>query len=252
MRNLSQEIKIINNTNDIDCKTTILFSVDEKFLRIYGIEMMIMCNALIDVHFHIHTIGKIEKMTNLIEEMIGLYNDISSLRKSKNKYLTFSIEELPDEKVDKSTFYACSRYIHAKYFMEKFNTNLYILDADTVFINTPYPYLDKMKSYDISISTISYPKKQIIGSYSYFSKTEKSKEFLSIIRSYILDNIYNNISNLDQKSIEHALDFFKSNKIDIKIYEFNTKKINTSLATRDINIHVSQNKFKQLLEDSYK
>lgn len=253
MRNLSQEINIINRINNMDCKVTILFSVDEKFLRIYGIEMMLICNALTDIHFHIHTIGDSENMIKLIEEMIDLYNNINNLRKSKNKYLTFSIEELPDDITDKTAFYTCSRYIHANYFMQQFNTDVYILDADTVFINTPYPYLDKMKNYDISISTISSPKKQIIGSYSYFSKTEKSKEILAVIRRYILENIYNNnIPNLDQKAIEYALEYFKSNKIDIKIYEFNTKKINTSLATRDINIHVSQNRFKKILEDQYK
>ena len=47
---------------------------------------------------------------------------------------SFSTERCPDFVKEAKTFYACARFLNAVYFMEYFNTDLLIIDAD-MFIN---------------------------------------------------------------------------------------------------------------------
>lgn len=240
----------VSNTSYKECKTTILISVDEKFLRLYCTEILILCNALNDIHFHIHAIGNKERLSDLIKDIEKLYNSINKVRKKTNNQLSFSIEDIPKH-MKEVTYYSCSRYMKAQYFMDLFETDIYIIDADTVFISSPYQYLNKMKKYDVSISKVSYPISKVIPNYAYFSKTEKSKQFLNLINQFIVENIYNDIESLDAKAIEYAINFVKSNLIDIKIHEFQAKRIDLPSCNYDPNVHVTQNAFKSFLENNY-
>ena len=240
-----------NDINYSECGITILFSVDEKFLRLYSIEILILCNALKDIHFHIHTIGDKDKMINLIQDIGNLYKSISDIRKSKNKYLTFSIENIPENIIDKTTYYSCSRYIHADYFMNVFDNDIYIIDADTVFISSPYLYLNKMNNYDISISKISYPKPKVISNYLYFSRTKNSRKFLTLMKNYIQENIYNETEFLAIRALEYSLNYIKSNSLDMKIYELDVKRLDLPSSNYDPSIHLTQNPYKVYLETNY-
>ena len=47
---------------------------------------------------------------------------------------------------DKKAFFACSRFIHALEIMNKFNRDLYIMDADMMMIDSPYEFLKNQKN----------------------------------------------------------------------------------------------------------
>lgn len=218
-----ENIKFINNYEPIS-DVVILYSLDLKYLRAYGPQLMYMCNIYEDQHFHFHIIGKYEEVKIGINEIIELFNMICKSRDKKSNVPTFSTEDIPTEVLDPVTFYACSRFINAKYFMEYFDRDIYILDADMLFINLINDYFEKVKSYDIvctlnaSIDYFSSCKKFQAGNV-YLKNNQKVKSFLELVKQYIIQNINGKtVWTLDQNALAFAYDYYRDNNIDISMY----------------------------------
>lgn len=215
-------IKFLNDCNAIS-DIVILYSLDLNYLRAYGPQLLYMCNIFDNQHFHFHVIGNYEKVNSYVDEAIDFYKKLCTFRKKQSPLPTFSTEEVPKNIKSLNTFYACSRFINSKYFMDHFNKDIYVLDADMLFISSPYDFFNNIKSYDISctlnasLDYFSSYKKFQAGNI-FFKKNENVKQFLKLLRNYILEHIdQNGIWTLDQNALAFAYDYFRDNNISLNL-----------------------------------
>lgn len=206
-----------------ESNTTILCSLDINYLRLFGPQIMVMCSQLKKQHVHLHIIGKEDECMNIIKESIDLIKNICGFSKKDSQIPSFSIEDIKDNIKDKKAFFACSRFIHALEIMNKFNRDLYIMDADMMMIDSPYEFFKKSKEHDMVCTTVSgfdyfsSWKKFSIGNI-YFKNNDKSKLVLELMRTYILENMYEKTAwTLDQNAISYSIDYCRDNEVKIDI-----------------------------------
>lgn len=188
---------------------TIVFSMDRKFLNEYGIQLLYAASILKDVHFHYHIID--DQAEELVRSTLNMYKDIIEFRQVEDKVTpTFSYESLSDEIFNKTTYYACARFMHADYFLNKFNNDILILDADFYIIDELDELLKKCRQHDIATSVSSmglsiFPWRRFMAGMVYLSNTRYSKEYSQIVTGYILNQIRNEKNwTLDQNALTYG------------------------------------------------
>ena len=224
---------------------TIVFSVDEKFFRAYITNILNMCNILKDINFHIHIIGEYENIKKLVEQALKVNEYINKIYKCENISPTFSTEEIPNYVNDYRTFYACSRYINAQYFMDLFGTDIFIMDIDAIFFELPFNYFKECSNHDVSLAIRTDPLwtsgRRLLAGLVYFKNNDKSRIFLSLVKNYMLScfSMPYDLWVLDQNALEYATAFNIVNNLNIDICNSNTMKEKRT---------VGQNIFRVILE----
>lgn len=241
---LNNEIKFLN-TRKIQEDLTILVSVDEKFFRAYGANLLRLCNVLDGIHFHLHIIGDFQNVKVLVDESLKVYSSMNKISERNNNRPTFSTEEIPKYVTDRVTFYACSRYINARYFMDEFNTDIFIMDADAIFDNIPYKHFQECSNHDVCISikdfVIATQGRRNAAGLVYIKNNDNGRKYLSLVKNYNLTcfKIPQNLWVLDQNALEYANWYNINNNLGIDICTYD-KMINHRC--------VYQNNFRVVLE----
>lgn len=204
---------------------TIIISVDERFLRNYGTIILNNILTLRKYQFHIHVVGKSNSIVKSITELDVIYDQmVNFFDKDSIIYRpSFSYEFLDDSIKDINTYSACARFIHANKFIEKFNSDIYIMDADCLVVGDIEPYSQNFKHNDIGIAlsrSLSplMPWKRLLAGDSYFANNELSKRFLKLTSNYILSNL--NIEKawtLDQNALTYAYEKILSESDSVSI-----------------------------------
>lgn len=206
------EIKYYNIVENNKNLETIIISVDERFLRNYGTIILNNILTLRKYQFHIHVVGKNHNIIKAISELDLIYDQMVKFFDKDTKIFkpSFSYEFISDEISDINTYSACARFIHANKFMEKFNTSLYIMDADCIIVGDIEQYSKNFIKRDIGIAlsrSLSplMPWKRLLAGDSYFAKTDLSKKFLKLTSEYILSNLSEKKAwTLDQNALDYA------------------------------------------------
>lgn len=205
-------VRFIGEEHNIDAKTTVLVSVDIKYLRYYVVSLLYNSIALKKYHFHIHVIGESVEAVSAITNAQSIYNQILEFSHSTktSNHPTFSFEETPEFASSTRTYSACARFINANLFMEKFDTNLLILDGDMFIHNNLDSYINNMNKFDVGIAiskgiTPFMPWRRFMAGNIYLKKSEKSIYFMNAARDYILKLIHQERSwTLDQNALSFA------------------------------------------------
>ena len=241
----NNKIEFINLYN-INKKITAIISVNEKYFRAYGTTLLNLFNILEDIHLHINIIGEVEEIKPLINEAIEIYDSICNLRKNNISKPTFSVESIPKNIKDTKTYYACSRYINAKYFMDVFNSDICIVDADITFSNVPYEHFNQCSKYDVSLcmndNILITPGRKILAGLAYFKNNDNGRVFLDLVKDYMLNNLLGDSKDLwvlDQNALEYAVWYVITNNLEINMA--NSRKLSPKTP-------LSQNLFRVVLK----
>ena len=144
-----------NNYDNSENKQTILVSMDEMFLRNYGPQLFFNIIALKKYHLHVHLVSRDRNSSiKLIVESLNLFESLIKYADKTSRIIkpTFTFELVADEVPSIKTYSACARYIHADYFLERFENNILILDADMFLIDDLKNYMTVLKDYEIGIA----------------------------------------------------------------------------------------------------
>lgn len=206
-------------------KTTIVMSVDPKFLRKYGLKIFSNIIALKNYHVHFHVIGEeslvyetINQAKTLFDNMKEFYNTDRSINEP-----TYSIEECPDFVKQETTYYACSRFIHAEYFMSKFNTNILILDADYTILDDFKVFLNKINRLDVGMSirfpmACMSPWTRNMGGSVFLKNNKQGRTYIKYVNQYIIKGLeFENSWILDQNALSYGMEIVLANHKDINI-----------------------------------
>lgn len=190
-------------------ETTVIFSMDKKFLKAYGIQLLYAASILKKVHFHYHIID--DDAEEIVKDTHSMFMNIVRYREIEDEIIpTFSYESLSDKIVNKATYYACARFMHADYFLEKFDNDILILDADFYIIDELDDLFKKCRQHDIATSVSSmglsvFPWRRFMAGMVFLSNTEYSKEYSRVVTAYILDQIKNKKTwTLDQNALTYG------------------------------------------------
>src|SRR5699024_463489 len=129
-------------------------------------------------------------------EAINLFNNMKKFIKPSESVIkpTFSFESCPEYVKDPITLSACSRFLNAPRFLEKFDSRILIIDADYYINNDFDKYFAKLKETDISMAVSSGIKsvrpwiRYMAGSV-YVDRNETGQLFLRKLNSYIIENL---------------------------------------------------------------
>jgi hypothetical protein len=225
IKDFKNEINFVSDANYAERDMTILISLDVKFLRYYAASMFYAIIALKKYHFHFHVVGEQVGAISTITRAMKLFDDMVEFRRPENspQKPSFSTETCPTFVKDPKTFYACARFIRAVFFMEHFNSDLFIIDADMFIDNDISPYLNKLQQYDMTLPYTMgmmnlYPWRRIMAGNVYMKNKDMSKRFMNKVRQYILQNIENPVSwTLDQNALDFAYQELFEDEQDINI-----------------------------------
>lgn len=189
----------------------ILISLDERFLRSYGPQLMFYAVILKEYPFHIHVVGEESEVIPAIEDTIKLFNMIGDYRGEKGLIQPgFSYEPLPDWVQDKRTYYACARFIHGEKIMNDYQTSLFIMDADLIFLHEPKEFFNWMQQYDLALPlasglvTIS-PWRRVLAGNLFIKNNETGRHFLFLSKQYIMQKLdHPRAWTLDQNALCYA------------------------------------------------
>lgn len=218
-----------------------IISLDTKFLRCYGTQLLFYINVLKKYQFHFHIIGEESEVQSVIQETKELFNLIKKYRNSNSVLVepNFSTEKIPNNVTDYKTYFASSRYINAQYFLDKYKSDIYIMDADLSITSDPESFINSLKVFDVAIpfsSGISNvcPWRRLLAGNVFIKNSENGRYFLQLIRDYTLDNIYKPQAwTLDQNALSYAYEEVLSSNKQIKIG--NCNDYNRPMAQPSIN-----------------
>ncbi|TCN05304.1 hypothetical protein EV581_11427 [Bacillus sp. BK006] len=210
-KNIENSIEFLYDQNH-ESETVILISLDTRFLRFYAVNLLFTISVLKNYHFHFHVIGERTDVEKCISETTSLFKTINKYRQSVSsiKHPTFSTEAIPKGIPEIKTFYACSRYLSASYFMDHFNSDIYIMDADLFLNDDLESYLKSLKQYDIALTfarglATLCPWRRIGAGNLFLKNNSKSRKFISLVSHYITNNIYKPTTwTLDQNALTYA------------------------------------------------
>ncbi|MEH7274100.1 hypothetical protein, partial [Neobacillus vireti] len=207
------------DTGKSQSEIILLMSMDIRFLRLYGINILFTASVLKQYQFHFHIIGEREEVKSCVAETMDLFEKMCKYRGNISPVIapTFSTEKVPEGITDEKTFYACARFLRAAYFMDHFDTNLYICDADLFITSDPGDYFKKLLNFEIglpfSIGVMNLsPWRRVLAGNVFLKNGEHSREFVSMVSSYILTNIYKSYTwTLDQNALAYTFENYAMN-----------------------------------------
>lgn len=106
--------------------------------------------------------------------------------------------------------------------MEKFDSNLLILDADMFLTDDLTKYLNTVKKFDVAIAfsksvTTTLPWRRLMAGNIYLTNNDKAKMFIDLTKDYIVDNLKEKKSwTLDQNALNYAYETIFEYYPDIK------------------------------------
>lgn len=220
-------LQSLNNLELNQSKLTMVVSMDEQFLRNYGPHLLLNIIALKKYHLHIHLVSR--DINTAVKTIVETQNLFESIVKYSNKnseiiYPSFTYELVAEEVDNIKTYSACSRFIHANYFMNKFENDILILDADMFLTDDLKSYISFISQYDIGIAfskgvTSIVPWRRVMAGNIYVKNNEKNMSFLLNTRNYILANISNSKTwTLDQNALTFAYEQSLKSQDGINFY----------------------------------
>lgn len=217
--------------NNLDKRDiTFLVSVDEMFLRKYGMQLFYSIIALKQYHFHFHVISNSENSKQIIEESQELFNQMTKFFKTEKKITTptYSSEEIPSEFVNEITYFACARFVNAEEIMEKLESDIITIDADFVINNDLQKMIDAVSRNDVAVTittgfTSFLPWTRFMGGTLYLKNNQSAKFFVKYVRDYILSNMdKENSWTLDQNALCYAYEITNIKNTKCKIGDIST------------------------------
>lgn len=122
-----------------------------------------------------------------------------------------------------TTYYACSRFIHADYFMETFNKNILVFDADYSINDSFQKMFKQIEKLDVGMSirntrACMSPWTRFMGGSVFFKNNDNAKRYIKHLREYILKGL--SIENswiLDQNALAYASEKMLEERNDFNI-----------------------------------
>lgn len=226
----NNNIKTHYENNIQEREITFLIALDESFLRKYAMQMFYSIIALGKYSFHFHIVLESQEPDKLVNESLSIFNEMKRFYSSGSNdvSITFSTENVPSNFSDKTTYFACSRFLNASKFMDMFNSDIITLDADFVVTDDFRKMIVELRKHDIGVTITTgfstlYPWTRFMGGTLYLKHNEKSRSFINHTKDYILSN--SNKSNawtLDQNALCYAYEEVKREYPDIKIGDLST------------------------------
>lgn len=197
---------------------TFVVSVDEMFLRKYGMQLFYSIIALKKYHFHIHLVSSPEKSKRIVTESQTLFKQMTKFFNAKEQITipTYSSENIPNDFVNEITYFACARFVNAEKFIEKLESDIITIDADFVINNDLKKMIDAVSKNDVAVTittgfTSFLPWTRYMGGTLYLKNNENAKYFINNVRDYILSNMDNvNSWTLDQNALCYAYEITKA------------------------------------------
>ena len=197
----------------------ILFSVDEVFLRIYGIQMFNYAIALKKYHMHFHVVGEPASVRRSIEDAQKLIRDLYAFRCGNVPFVfpTFSFEAFPAyiRENTKRPFYACARFLRAEAVMRHFDADVYITDVDQCIQYSPDGYFNALLGHDVSfpftygVVALTTSRRFLAGN-GYFRNNDRGHLFLSRFARYLTyvfrNSVRDSIWTVDQVALSRTFD----------------------------------------------
>lgn len=206
-------------------KTTIVMSLDSEFFRKFSLKIFSNIIALKRYQVHLHIIGEYNMVIDTINQAKKLFENMKRFYNTNSNILnpTYSTETCPDFVIHKPTFYACSRFLHAEFFLDKFETNLLILDADYTIFDDFKAFLNKINKLDVgmsirtTISSMSPWTRNMAGSV-FIKNNDNGRKYIKYVYDYINEGlILENSWILDQNALCYGMEkVLKENK-DVNI-----------------------------------
>src|SRR5699024_7658297 len=206
-------------------KTTIVMSLDsELFIKL---SLKIVANIIVIKRYqvHLHIIGEYNMVIDTINQAKKLFENMKRFYNANSNILdpTYSTETCPDFVIHKPTFYACSRFLHAEFFLDKFETNVLILDADYTIFDDFKAFLNKINKLDVgmsirtTISSMSPWTRNMAGSV-FIKNNDNGRKYMKYVYDYINEGlILENSWILDQNALCYGMEkVLKENK-DVNI-----------------------------------
>lgn len=193
---------------------TLIISLDLHFLRVYGPQLIYMLIFLKQFHFHLHVIGEKTPCEQQIDETRQLLTTLCRYRQVADveHLLTVSWEAVPEGVQDHKAYFASARYIHALSLMDKFNSDVYIMDADLQFTDNPEAYFARCQQTDISLSymrgiSVLCPWRRFMAGRFFAKNNAQGRLFLQHIRDYLVANLnQRHCWMVDQNALSYAYD----------------------------------------------
>lgn len=220
-RQLIENPIMLSSKLKVTSKTTIVMSLDVEFFRKFSLKIFANIIALKRYQVHLHIIGEYNVVVDTINQAKKLFKDMKNFYSASSNVLnpTYSTETCPDYVIHKPTFYACSRFLHAEFFLDEFKTNLLILDADYTIFDDFKVFLNKINKLDVgmsirtTMSSMSPWTRNMAGSV-FLKNNGNSRGYIKYVYDYINAGLtLENSWILDQNALCYGMEkVLKENK----------------------------------------
>ena len=119
--------------------------------------------------------------------------------------------------MNKTTYFACARFVNAGKFIDKFKSDIVTLDADFVITDDLQKMINEITKNDVALTittgfTSFVPWTRFMGGTLYIKNNAQGKNFLKETRDYILSNREKkNTWPLDQNALCYAFESASKN-----------------------------------------
>ncbi|MBL1377759.1 hypothetical protein [Zobellella iuensis] len=188
----------------------LVLSVDERFLRIYGSQIVNYISNLREYDFHIVVIcpsSSVESVYQNFFDYCCAYEKFTQTTVLDR--VSFSYFPPHSSFSDIKTFYATARFFSVVKLLEEYNY-VYVMDADLTIEKDPHNYLSSLTSKDLSLSFTKglmsiFPWRKYLAGNVMFSR--KSLPLAIKLCRYILAGLkLKNSWMLDQNAFEYIID----------------------------------------------
>lgn len=225
---ISYEIEFLSDLRT-RAELTFLMSMDERFLRLYGLPILYIANILPQYHFHFHIVGQREIVNHSVDDFLKLHHLMKTFTQnfSSSGNVFFSFEETPTIVMEKRTYYACARFLHANKIMERYESDILIMDIDLILKDDPTLYLTFLHQYDVSMPVSSgiislCPWRRFLGGNVYLKNNLLARHFLRSVHKYISAHLDQPTSwTLDQNALCYAYETMANENPEFKFGDVN-------------------------------
>lgn len=202
-----------------DGSTLLLFSCDPVYFAIYLPYWISLCQYMLDLDINLHFVLVCEQQeaSEILDRGEQVIESTAHLRGGDlgllSKHLSFSHVETPGYVKDRTTFYACARYLVAMNLDRRFKGRVVILDIDMTVRSDPAMFLQRLREVsDLRLPmTIASGLQSLIPARRYMAGTfpvpkgELGERVMSSLESYIYAGLSSEVSGtLDQNALAYV------------------------------------------------
>jgi hypothetical protein len=201
----------LNLSDPENPRSTLLFSVDPSFLRIYGPLIAFFAQQSPEIDFNIILVSN-DDTKAILDDLQAYRIALSRLNSGAvPSNLRISICGIPDFILNLKTFFACARFLFAPDFLHVYD-RVFIVDADMFYNEEPATFVQSLKG-SVSLvrskgtTRISPWRRTMAGNFMINNHTEGATAFLNDLIGYIVSGLSKKDSwMLDQNALTYALE----------------------------------------------